>query len=220
MSIAELARMLFVSEPTVRRDIARMRESDTVSTKGGVASLKVASADKRIPLFVRDAENNGAKRIIGRRAAELVRDGDVIMLDASTTAYHMVEFLENKKDIFVITSGIRSATVLAGMGIRTVLVGGEIISESLSFAGADAERTLRAYNADKAFFSCRSLSSDGLVTDNSISENSIRRIMIEKAADAYLLCDSTKLGKKCLNTLCHTDELAGVITENDGKSKE
>lgn len=216
MSVSELSRILFVSEPTVRRDVTRMRDSDTVSSKGGIVSLKVASADKRIPLFVRDCENNAAKRIIGKIAADLVRDGDVIMLDASTTAYHIVEFLENKKDIFVITSGIRSATALATMGIRTVLVGGEIIPESLSFAGADAERTLRAYNADKAFFSCRSLSSDGLVTDNSISENSIRRIMMDKANEAYLLCDSTKLGTKCLNTLCHTDELTAVITENDG----
>ena len=70
----------------------------------------------------------------------------------------------------------------------------------------------KKYNADIAFFSCRGLSEDGIATDNSILENSIRRIMIKNAKESYLLCDNTKFKKKYLNTLCNIKEISGIIT--------
>jgi DeoR/GlpR family transcriptional regulator of sugar metabolism len=72
---------------------------------------------------------------------------------------------------------------------------------------------LRNYNADVAFFSCRGISDDGIASDNSILENSIRKIMIKNSVRSYLLCDSSKLGKTYLNTLCNVKELNGVISD-------
>ena len=85
--------------------------------------------------------------------------------------------------------------------------------ESYSFVGTDAETTLRKYNADVTFFSCRGLDEDGLVTDNSIRENAMRAIMMQKAKKVYLLCDRSKLGRRCLHTLCTAEDLTGVISE-------
>ena len=84
------------------------------------------------------------------------------------------------------------------MGIRTICTGGELTLESFSFVGSDAEETLRKYNADIAFFSCRGLSENGLATDSSIFENSIRKIMMKNSKESYLLCDKNKIGKKYL----------------------
>ena len=80
---------------------------------------------------------------------------------------------------------------------------------------ADAMRTLSGYTADIAFFSCSALSDDGLATDNSICENDIRKIMIARAKESYLLCDSHKFHKTDLNVLCDTREIDGVITDVD-----
>ena len=85
--------------------------------------------------------------------------------------------------------------------------------ESFSYVGADAESVLRRYNANVAFFSCRGITDSGLVTDNSILENSMRRIMLENAERCFLLADKSKLGKKYIQTLCHTRDLDGVISE-------
>lgn len=212
-TVSELAEQLFISEPTVRRDIRALREKEILVSKNGVVSLKVGFSDKRIPLFVREQENNAAKVSIARKAIHYVKDGDVVMLDASTTAYHLLAHLVQLKNVILITNGAKTAIEAAAMGIKTVCTGGEMTLESFSYVGADAESVLRRYNANVAFFSCRGLSERGLVTDNSILENAMRRIMIENSERAYLLCDGSKLGKTYIHTLCHQKELAGVIGE-------
>lgn len=212
-SVKELAALLFISEPTVRRDIIQMRQKELVECTRGMVRLKTNSPDKRIPLFVRNLEEPEKKQVIAAKAARLIKDGYVIMLDSSTTAYCILPFLSEYKNLLVITSGAKTAVALAAMGIRTICTGGELTLESLSYIGSDAERTLRGYNADIAFFSCRGLTKDGCATDNSIAENAIRQIMIQNAAKTYLLSDSSKLGKRYLHTLCHADEITGILTD-------
>lgn len=213
-TVTQLANKLFVSEPTVRRDIAVLKKKGLVLCNRGLVTLKTNSPDHRIPMFIRDLENPQQKQQIARRAARHIKDGFVIMLDASTTAYCLLPYLAQFQNIFVITSGSKTAIALAAMGIRTLCTGGEMALGSFSYIGSDAERTLRSYNADIAFFSCRGLTDSGFATDNSIGENAIRRIMIENAKQSYLLCDSSKLGKKYLHTLCSTKQITAVITDD------
>lgn len=212
-TVKELAEKLFISEPTVRRDIALLKEKDLLTSKNGVVSLKVSFSDKRIPLFIRETEQNEEKVRIAERAAKHIKDGDVLMLDASTTAYHLLPHLVKFKNLILITNGAKTAIEAASIGIKTICTGGELAPESFCYVGADAESVLRRYNADIAFFSCRGLSNDGRVTDNSILENGIRRIMMENSARSFLLCDKSKHGKVYINTLCHTKDLDGVISE-------
>ena len=211
-TVKELAKKLFISEPTVRRDIALLKEKEILVSKNGVVSLKVSFSDKRIPLFIRETEQKEEKVRIAERAAKHIKDGDVVMLDASTTAYHLLPHLVKFKNLILITNGAKSAIEAAAMGIKTICTGGELAPESFCYVGEDAESVLRRYNADIAFFSCRGLSNDGRVTDNSILENGIRRIMMENSARSFLLCDKSKHGKVYINTLCHTKDLDGVIS--------
>ena len=190
-----------------------------VISNRGIVSLKSKYADQRIPLFIRNDEYVEAKKEIALKAISLIKDGDVIMLDASTTAYHILPHLVNYKNLFVITNGAKTAIELAAMGIKTICTGGELTMESFSYIGTDSEELLKKYNADISFFSCRGLTEDGLATDNSILENSIRKIMIQNSKKSYLLCDKSKVGKKYLNTLCNTKEITGIITDGTFVSK-
>lgn len=213
-TVKDLANILFISEPTVRRDILVLEKKDIITRKRGKVNLKINIADKRIPLFIREMEEQQGKKEIALKAISHIKDGDVIMLDASTTAYCILPHLAGFKNIFVITNGAKTALELAAMGIRTICTGGEITQESFSYVGTDAENILKNYNADVAFFSCRGLTEDGLATDNSILENSMRKIMIKNSKKSFLLCDKSKFGKKYLNTLCNSKELTGVISDN------
>ncbi len=210
-TVKELAEALFVSEPTVRRDINELISKDLVTRKNGVVSIKTNSPDTRVPMFIRNLENKDAKDTIAKKAALLIKEGDTVMLDASTTAYCLVQHLAKFKNIFVITSGAKTALALAALGIRTICTGGEMALGSFSYIGHDAERTLSNYNADIAFMSCRGISEDGAVTDSSIAENSMRKLMMQKSVRTYLLCDKSKVGKVYLNTLCEKDEFDGII---------
>ena len=213
-TVKELSEKLFISEPTVRRDIIILQKKGLAVCKRGVVCLKTTSPDQRIPLFIRHLEQNEAKQLIAQKAVKNIKDGYVIMLDASTTAFHMLPYLVEFKNILVITNGAKTALESASMGIRTICTGGEMTLESFCYVGTDAEDILKRYNADVAFFSCRGVTQDGIVSDNSILENSIRRIMINNSKQSYLLCDKSKFSKKYLNTLCNIKELTDVISDH------
>ena len=211
-TVRELSEKLFISEPTVRRDILVLKQKELISCSRGIVKLKVKYADQRIPLFIRELEYNESKKEIAIKAAQQIQDGYVLMLDASTTAQHLLPHLPLFKNILVITNGARIALEAAAMGIKTICTGGEMTLESFSYVGADAENLLKHYHADIAFFSCRGITAEGLVTDNSIAENAMRRIMIQNSKKNFLLCDKNKFGQKYLNTLCHKNELSGIIS--------
>lgn len=206
-----MAQKLFISEPTVRRDINALVEKELILCKRGIVSLIAKAADRRIPLFIRDMESIDAKKEIALKAISFVKDGDAVMLDASTTAYCLLPLLANLKNITLITNGAKTALDAAAMGIKTYCTGGEITTESFSFIGRDAERTLSEFNADIAFFSCRGITSDRIASDTSIFENSIRKIMIKNSRRSFLLVDKNKFGNKYLNTLCNIKDIDGVI---------
>ena len=213
-TVKELSEKLFISEPTVSRDIILLQKKELITRNRGVISLKTNSPDQRIPLFIRQLEQNDAKKEIAIKALQKVKDGDVIMLDASTTALQILPLLVEFKKILVITNGAKTALEASSLGIRTICTGGEMTLESFSYIGPDAEAMLNRYNADIAFFSCRGISDDGLATDNSIMENNVRRIMIKNSKESYLLCDKSKFSKTYLNTLCKVDDINGLISEN------
>ena len=213
-TVRELAEKLFISEPTVRRDINFLKEKELLTCNRGIVALKTNSPDKRIPLFIRNLEQNAAKEIIAKKALAHIKDGYVIMLDASTTAFHLIPHLAGFQKILVITNGAKTAMEATSMGMRTICTGGEMTSESFSFVGSDAELVLSRYNADIAFFSSRGVN-ESIASDNSISENSIRKVMIKNSKESYLLCDNSNFGKVYLNTLCRIEDITGVISENE-----
>ncbi len=212
-TVQELAAKLFISEPTVRRDIIALKEKEILICKRGLVSLKTNSPDKRIPLYIRDMEHTDEKKEIAQKAASFIKDGYVIMMDGSTTTYSLIPHLTQFKNLFVITSGARTALALATVGIRTLCTGGELTQDTLSYVGNDAERTLNNYNADIAFISCRGISGEGIASDTSIMENSIRKIMLTNSKKSYILCDKSKFDKIYLNTICHVKDVTGVISD-------
>lgn len=212
-TVKELSEKLFISEPTVRRDIILLQQKELITRNRGIVTLKTHSPDQRIPLFIRQLEQNEEKKTIAIKAASKIKDGDVIMLDASTTAFYILPLLTSFKKILIITNGAKTALEAVSMGIRTICTGGEMTLESFSYIGPDAEATLSRYNADIAFFSCRGISDDGVATDNSIMENNMRRIMIKNSKESYILCDKSKFSKTYLNTLCKVEEISGLISD-------
>lgn len=212
-TVRALAEKLFISEPTVRRDMTILQKKEILTCKRGIVTLKTNSPDKRIPLFIRDMEQNEEKKTIALKAVSHIKDGYVIMLDASTTAFCLLPHLKDFKNILVITNGAKTALEAAAMGIRTISTGGEMTLESFSYIGPDAESTLKRYNADIAFFSCRGVTENGIATDNSIMENNLRKIMIKNSKKRFLLCDKSKFNKTYLNTLCSKDDIDGLISE-------
>ena len=193
ISINELLSMQYTSKSTLRRDLVKLEEKGLViRTHGGVRAVKHTLNDN-IPFFLRENEQSSEKKIIAQKAAELISDGDVIMLDATTSAYCIIPYLTEFKDLTVITSGAKASFALGELGIKNICTGGEMVYKSFSYVGMDALHTIGSYNADIAFFSCRGLSEEGYLTDKSIEENAIRKEMIKRSKKKIFLCNSNKI---------------------------
>lgn len=215
VSVQELCNKFYLSESTARRDIATLCACNKLQrVYGGVAATSV-SADRHTPFSVRAIMHEDQKKVIGKKAAALVKDGDVIIMDGSTSAHCIIPHLLTKKDLTIVTSSAKTAIAAGERNIKTFATGGQMIPGSFSFYGHDAEDMASKINADIMFFSCRGLSHDGMLTDRSIEENNVRKIMMTRAKKIVLLCDSSKFGKMYLHNLCHLSDIDDIVSEVD-----
>ena len=214
ITVRELSILLSVSEPTVRRDFTELHRKGIITKIYGGAILNQGAADREIPFLLRENEKSSIKTEMGAKAAEMVKDGMVVMLDGSTSAYHLVPYLARKKDLIVVTSGAKTAVALAEANIPTFCTGGKMLIHSFSYVGEQAESFVRRINADLLFFSCHGLSDEGQMTERAIEEADLRRAMFGVCKKKILLCDSSKFGKTCFYNMGSVSEIDGIISEN------
>lgn len=215
VSVHQLAAALFVSEPSVRRDLAKLEHQQLIKRVHGGAVLNENGVSQiKIPFIIRELEHADEKTRIAHRAAALVNDGDVVFLDASSSAYCLVPFLALKRDLTVITSGIKAMTALAEHGLRVISTGGDVMNTCLSLVGEAAVATVHTYYADVCFFSCRGVASNGECSDISREENLVRQAMIERSRRTYLLCTGNKAEQQYYHKLCNVSRLTGILTES------
>ncbi len=214
VSVKELAKELYTSEPSVRRDLASLENQNLLRRiHGGAVLLESALSELRIPFVIRELEQSDAKIIMAQKAIELVHDNDVIFLDASSSAYALIPFLAAKKNLTVITNGLKAMYKLAEYNINTVSTGGKLLNSCLALVGENSYEVINGFNADIAFFSCRGLSLGGKLTDISEEEDNVRKQMIKNSNKSYLLCAAEKIGKTYYHNLCTVKEISGIITE-------
>ena len=215
VTVRELSKKLFASEPSVRRDLASLEGQGLIRRiHGGAVLNENGSGETKIPFLIRELEGSNEKLLIAEKAASLIKDGDVIFLDASSSAFNIIPFLSGKKDLTVITNGIKAINALCEYKeshIKVISTGGSVHTTCLALIGEDAFRTVEQYNADICFFACRGLSREGQLTDISPEEDYVRLKMLEHSKRAYLLCTAEKIGKVYYHNICHLDRLSGAI---------
>ena len=97
VSVDDLSQALGVSQMTIRRDLKDLEQMGLVNRYHGGASLKPERGDFEWPVLLRETEYLGVKRQIGKVAAGLVKDGDVVILDAGTTTLQVAGHLAQNR---------------------------------------------------------------------------------------------------------------------------
>lgn len=213
VTVREMAKSLYVSEATIRRDLTAMEKEGVIRRVHGGAIL-VKQSNRDVPLYLRENVNAQAKDAIARRASSLIRENDVILLDASSSAFALIPYLRAADNLIVITNGIKAALELGRMHIKTFCTGGTMIDNSFSLVGHHAEGMIQSMTADIMFFSCLGVSAPGIMNDTSVEETRLRQIMFRHAKRKVLLCDSSKFGKEfflSLGSLSQIDEMISDV---------
>ena len=180
ITVGDLADRLYASQPTVRRDLSALESEGFVRRCHGGAMLN--SADTRPPIYFRQEKNAKEKARMCSVASELISDGDVIFVDASSTALHIADHIGKRNGLTVITNGHFAAERFSEQGATVYSIGGRLIMESMVYAGDMAEKMVESYNADIMFFSVASLSDDGILSDWSEEERGVRVLMSKNSA--------------------------------------
>lgn len=210
--ISELARHLYTSEASIRRDIAVLENAGLVTRVYGGVMLS-QYRNEVLPAAMREELNTKAKDLIAKQAAQYIHDGETILFDNSSTVRHICKYICDRKQIKIITNSLSVCNDLKNTNITVYCTGGEYFAKRDCFLGPYAESFLQSIHADSCFFSCKGLSDDGLLTDVSEKEVSIRKRMLQQSVQHYFLCDSSKIGNTYTFQICNAEELTKVIQE-------
>lgn len=211
-TVEEISRALFVSAPTVRRDLAELQKAGLLArTHGG--ALNLGQGNPVIPIDMRNSIHLQEKLKLDRAAAKLVHNGDVIFIDASSTVLHLVDYLKSYESLLVITNSIQAALLLQKNSIPAYCLGGKLIEHSLALAGQYAENMLRSFNIDWMFFSSSGIHPNGWIVDYNEPETALRRVALRQSAKKVFLGDHTKFGVRSVHNLIPLREVDYVLTD-------
>lgn len=212
-SVAELSRMFFISETSIRRDLAKLERSGFVrKTYGGAILLQ--GGNTVMSLEARQQTEKEAKNVIARKAAALVRNGDVIFLDSSSTALAMVPYLARLTSLSIITHGVKIAVELSAFPqLRVYCVGGLITPNLYSCNGTLACQMIDGMRADRFFVSPKAVTAGQGVYCANEEEATVRRMMMRRAGETVLLCNANKLDGSAAFHLCSLDAIHAVVCD-------
>lgn len=196
---AELCERFGVSPGTVRNDLEALEKMGAIKRTHGGAVLPdfMLMRGKTMRFKEREVINAPVKNRIGAAAAKLVRPGESVFIDGSTSSFFVAKYLKDLENVTVVTNAERVVLELCKEDhIRIICTGGLLRKENLSYVGETAEKRIRdEFFTDKMFFSCYGISREFGIFDATESEAGIKQAMFTSTRKRVLLCDSTKFDK-------------------------
>lgn len=214
VSIKELKNLLFVSEATVRRDLVELEKAGALKRVFGGAQ-PVLNTNTQIPLFIRESLDSRAKDNICKQAAALIKEGNTVFLDGSSTVQYLVKYMATIKDIIVVTYSIKTAELMCQNHIKTYCAGGLLIENSLVCTGSKTLEFAKEINTDICFISCKGVSNNGIFTDTSEEETAVRKAFMERSSTRVMLMTQNKFNSKYFHTLCEASEIDCLISDGE-----
>jgi len=182
-------------------------------THGGAISKKKAGFE--LNSYQKNVENIDKKAAIGRAALKYVQDGDIIAIDAGTTALEFVNQMIGKKNITVVKNDIKIALHLEeNSQMNVILTGGSLHRSSHSTFGLIALNSLSELSVDKSFVAANGVAVKRGVTTPNIEQAQVKGRLVEFADEVILLVDSTKFGKASFVKFADLKEIDLIITDH------
>ena len=195
VEIAPLAQMFDVSEMTIRRDLEAL-EAEGHARRVRRGAITTVSRSYEPPFALRTTMATDAKRAIGRAAADLVDDGDSIIIDVGSTTLELARNVHGRRGLTVLTTSLPIAFELGRSAeIRVIMTGGEVRPEEFSLTGSQAEAGFEGLNCDVAFLGVAGLHAERGVTEYNIEDARVKQAAAKAARRCVVLADATKLGK-------------------------
>ena len=212
VTVTEIREVLNASESTVRRDITALHNaSKLIKVFGGAVSIE-SNLTAIEPTVAQKSDLNRDEKVrIGKYAASLIGNDEFVYIDAGTSTGSMLEFIDVNRVSFV-TNAVAHAQVLAAMGAKVYLLGGQLKSSTEAIVGNTAVRALSGYHFTKGFFGTNGVSKQEGFTTPDADEAIVKETAMGQCRKAYVLADSTKFNSVSSVTFANMGD-AVIITD-------
>jgi DeoR/GlpR family transcriptional regulator of sugar metabolism len=222
--VTELAAMVGVTEPTVRKDISDLDAQRLLwRTHGGALAARPAYEAN---VSARANTNVPGKHAIARACLAEIKDGDAIFIDSGTTMIALAEVLSPSSTAFsdgassrcpinvnVLTNALEVARILApAAGIRHSVLGGQYRVAGGCFVGPLTIDALQRFTLNIAFIGVTGLSHLGFTVAD-VNEAQVKTAAMERARRVIVPMDYTKVGVADFVKVCDPDRVETVVTD-------
>jgi len=210
IGIEDICRLFGVTRDTARRDVVRLDAQGRVLRVRGGAVLPPQG--RQVRQYAERAGASAAKQAIGAAAATLIREGDRVLFDTSTTVVEVARALA-AAPLHAVTNSIDIAEVLGGRdGVELHLTGGRFNPWQRSLEGAQARLGLGQFRFDKLILGACAIDPQGL-TCPSDDEASLKQAMLRQASQVIVVADAAKFGKGFMHRLCAFEAIDVLVTD-------
>lgn len=218
ISVMDLVKILKASESTVRRDLNAL-DSEGVLKKihGGAILIGESTSKQDYMVNIRQSLNKDEKYELAKKAASLIKKGDLIYLDAGTTTEGLINFIQ-PEHITVVTNGIVHAKKLLEKGIKTFMVGGEVKAITEAIVGSSAVDDLKKYNFSIGFFGANGVSNKNGYTTPDINEAMVKAEAMKRCTQSFVLADESKLEEVSFITFGEITDAILITTKINDKT--
>lgn len=218
VTVTQLTEKLHVSESTVRRDLIALDNAGKLCKVHGGATLNSNRYFTREEdVITKQDQHSREKSLIAKYAAGLIEAEDFVYIDAGTTTFKMLEFLE-QPNVTYVTNGIQHAARLAAMGFKVYLPGGQIKPNTQAVIGIETIKSLATYNFTKGFFGVNGVSATAGYSTPDVTEGNVKSAAMARCKKPYVLADGSKF-KTIFPVTFGKLEQASIITDRLPDSK-
>jgi len=211
VDVAEMAAEFGAAEMTIRRDLDRIAGMGMARrVRGGAISLLMRGEE--LPFALRVLDRSEAKGRIAAAVAEVLRDGEAVLLDSGTTAVLVGRALARRR-LTVMPMSLHAASELAASeSVRLLLPGGEARPGELAMVGPLALASIAGLRFDTAVLSPCGLAA-GQVTAHSLGDAEVKQAMVRSAARVIIAADSSKFRQTALAVVGAASDADMMITD-------
>ena len=208
--VSELAKDLFVSEATIRRDLAEMKSMGLIERSHGGALLPENAEE--ISIFFRMEKNASEKERAATKALPHIPPFKTVFIDSSSTALALAERIDLSFKT-VVTNNLQTAIQLSKKpNINLILLGGNVHFNTNSATGSWTARQLQDFSFDLMISSCAAILGSE-VFERSLEQKEIKRVAFERCRYRVLLIDHTKFSAHGTYRLSALSDYNVVVTD-------
>lgn len=218
VKVADLVKEFNVSEETIRRDLNQLEREGIIQKNYGGAILVEELQNPMLsvpPVQQRKFQYFDEKDAIGKKAASLVSEGQIVILDSGSTTWCIARHLRGVPNLMAVTNGLNVAEECSQNEDASVFVlGGKLIKKSMSLVGPQAEIELQKYNAHFAFLGTSGISDRKGFTSSDLYEAEVKRAMIAAGQKIVIVADHSKFQRQGLISFSTFQDVDILITSD------